>query len=71
MPRRTRAAQTQRSEHWLRVAVNECTQFYNAQVQTELHLDSADPIEWLSPVMSDGYAEYYDEAFLERLRIEG
>src|SRR6266851_5656097 len=29
----------------------------------------AERIEWLSPVKSDEYAEYYDEEFLERLGI--
>ena len=32
--------------------------------------DAAEAIEWRSPIESDQYAEYYDEAFLERLGIE-
>jgi hypothetical protein len=27
-------------------------------------------VEWVSPVKSDGYAEYYDQAFLARLGLD-
>jgi len=69
MPRRPRPARSERSEHWLRVAVNERTDFLNAHIRHVLPLTASDEIEWLSPVASDGFAEYYDEAFLERLGI--
>jgi hypothetical protein len=69
MPRRLRPAQSQRSEHWLRVAVNERTDVLNFHVRQTLHLAANDPIEWLSPIAEDAFAEYYDEAFLERLKV--
>jgi hypothetical protein len=68
MPRRDRPHNTHRSEHWLRVAINEVPSRFNAQVARVFAWEEAN-IEWLSPVMDDDYAEYYDAAFLEGLGI--
>lgn len=70
MPRRPRPQQTSRSEHWLRVAVNERTATFDAQVRDALALPADESIEWLSPVASDGYAEYYDRSFLTLLGVD-
>jgi hypothetical protein len=69
MPRRPRPPGSSRSEHWLRVAVNACQAALNQRVQLALHLAPSDAITWLSPVGDDDFAEYYDEAFLERLGL--
>jgi hypothetical protein len=69
MPRRTRPPETQRSEHWLRVAVNQHTDALNFKISSEFGWDAPDRIDWLSPIESDGYAEYFDEEFLDRLGI--
>ncbi|NMQ06847.1 hypothetical protein E4Q08_17125 [Candidatus Accumulibacter phosphatis] len=69
MPRRTRPATTQRSEHWLRVAVNQYEVVLNQRVQTALGIDATDTIEWLSPVRSDDFAEYFDQEFVDRLGL--
>jgi hypothetical protein len=70
MPRRERPAETTRSEHWLRVAVNEATAAFDSRVAQAFKWDAADPISWLSPVgTEDAYAEYYDLAFLDRLGL--
>ena len=69
MPRRKRPRVTTRSEHWLRVAVNEHTDQLNSLVERAFGWYTNDPITWLSPLASDDYAEYYDESFLKLLGI--
>ena len=71
MPRRERPAETQRSEHWLRIAVNERRGLLNARMAEAFGwpLSSDDPILWLSPIREDEYAEYFDQAFLDRLQL--
>lgn len=69
MPRRERPAETQRSEHWLRTAVNDHPDTLNALVSDLFAWDAADRIKWLSPIASDNYAEYSDQDFLNRLGI--
>ncbi len=69
MPRRQRPADTTRSEHWLRVAVNDVTDALNARVAQAFGWPSHDRIRWLSPLACDRYAEYYDQAFLDRLDL--
>lgn len=69
MPRRPRPPTARRSEHWLRVAVNEWTKQFDAQVRQALNLAASEEITWLSPVRADKYAEYFDDSFLDRLQI--
>lgn len=69
MPRRDRPAETQRSEHWLRVAVNDRTEALNTRVRYQFGWRDSEQIEWLSPVRADAYAEYYDDTFLECLGV--
>lgn len=69
MPRRKRPASTTRSEHWLRVAVNERSDYFNAAVSREFGWASTDRLCWVSPVKDDEFAEYYDQAFLDRLGL--
>jgi hypothetical protein len=52
----------------MRVAANEASAALNQKIITAYGWGDED-IEWLSPVASDEYAEYYDEAFLELLGI--
>ena len=68
MPRRERPKNTQRSEHWLRVAVNEVQSRLNSRVASVFGWRDQ-RIEWLSPLKDDDYAEYFDAAFLERLGV--
>jgi hypothetical protein len=69
MPRRDRPSATERSEHWLRKAVNEHTSALNSRVASVFGWNPQDRIEWLSPLASDSYAEYFDEGFIERLGL--
>jgi hypothetical protein len=70
MPRRERPADVERSEHWLRIAVNEHTDELNDAIKNAFGWPSAERIDWRSPLKSDGYAEYYDSEFLTQLGIE-
>lgn len=70
MPRRPRPQKTSRSEHWLRVAVNEQTTAFDSHVREALGFPTDELIEWLSPVASDEYAEYYDQSFLTLLGVD-
>jgi hypothetical protein len=69
MPRRPRPPETQRSEHWLRKAVNEHQDALNSLISQQFGWDNCHRIEWLSPLASDEYAEYYDDDFLYRLGV--
>ncbi len=69
MPRRARPPETQRSEHWLRVVVNQRQGDFDSKVRSIFGWPPAEKIEWRSPVQEDAYAEYYDDAFLERLGL--
>jgi hypothetical protein len=70
MPRRERPAETERSEPWLRMAVNDRTNDLNDMVKGLFGWPSSERIDWRSPLRSDDYAEYYDGEFLTRLGIE-
>jgi hypothetical protein len=69
MPRRKRPSLTSRSEHWTRLAVNEHCDALNSLVAKLFGWNSSEQIEWLSPIASDDYAEYYDKEFIEKLGI--
>jgi hypothetical protein len=69
MPRRDRPAETQRSERCLRVVVNDYSQLLNARITKALGWSQSESISWLSPLREDGYAEYYDQDFLNRLGL--
>ncbi len=66
MPRRSRPPTTTRSEHWLRVMVNDYPNYLNDRIAKEFRWGNA-AIEWRSPLREDEYAEYYDQEFLVRL----
>ena len=69
MPRRERPGKTKRSEHWMRVAVNEDADVLNQKIIQLFNWPSNEQIHWVSPVKEDEYAEYYDQEFLDRLSI--
>lgn len=70
MPRWKRPLKTTRSEHWIRTAVNECPAALNVLVSQRFGWNQSERIEWLSPIASDEYAEYSDDEFLTRLRVQ-
>jgi hypothetical protein len=54
---------------WIQRAVNERPELLNETILPRL--PGASSIEWLSPLREDGYAEYRDASFLERIREQG
>src|SRR5438876_1148525 len=70
MSRETRPPQTTRSEHWLRVLINHRPDLLAMQISATFGWPADETITWLSPLVSDGYAEYRDDDFLSRLGIQ-
>lgn len=70
MPKRKRPQTTQRSEHWIRVAVNECTCALNSLICKTFDWSDDEQIDWVSPITEDNFSEYYDKEFLARLGID-
>jgi hypothetical protein len=57
------------SQKWIQTLVNEKPHLLNSILARELGLSADDRIAWLSPLCSDGYAEYSDHASLDRLGV--
>ena len=56
------------SQRWLQLAVNRCPTVIDRAIRSA-DIDLSDSIEWMSPLESDGFAEYQDSAFTDRLGI--
>ena len=69
MARVLRPAETTRSEHWLRVAVNDRPDALDAAVRGAFGWGDGEAVEWVSPMADDDFAEYSDGDFLARLGI--
>jgi hypothetical protein len=61
---------TKGSQKWIQVLVNNKTDIINNLIKTSLHLPLEEEIYWRSPLATDDYAEYKDEAFLHALKIQ-
>ena len=70
MPRRKRPGKTTRSEHWLRVLVSEYPTVLDAAISRAFGWHPDTSVDWVSPKVDDDYAEYYDQAFIDRLRLK-
>lgn len=55
---------------WIREAVNARQYLLDNDIRDELSLLSDSPLEWVSPVSADEYAEYSDQEFLDQLGIK-
>jgi hypothetical protein len=63
-------AQAQRgSQKWIQKLVNEKPELLNSHIAKELKLPDDDYVLWLSPLKSEGYAEYFDQASLDKLCV--
>ena len=49
---------------------NQHADLFSRRVRDACRLQSEERIEWVSPLKSDGFAEYRDGAFLQRLGVE-
>ena len=68
MARHLQARATRGSQKWLQDLVNDCPELLDAAIRREASEISA-PIEWVSPLARDGFAEYRDAEFLKRLGV--
>ena len=57
------------SQRWLQLAVNRCPGVIDEAIAKAIGPEHGGSIQWLSPLESDGFTEYQDDAFLERLSI--
>jgi hypothetical protein len=57
------------SQKWLQLAVNQAPDLLDRAIATHVRSAASGKITWLSPLDDDRYAEYRDEAFLEKLGL--
>lgn len=57
------------SQRWLQLAVNRCPNILDEAIAKAIDLEHGETIKWLSPLESDGFTEYRDNAFLECLGL--
>ena len=69
MSRTPRPEKTTRSEHWLRLLVNEHPELLDAQLRRSFGWPESEEITWVSPLADDEYAEYRDAQALEKLAV--
>jgi hypothetical protein len=55
------------SQRWLQIAVNRAPETLNAPLRQAMSLGTDDAIDWRSPREDDGFLEYRDGTFLDRL----
>jgi hypothetical protein len=58
------------SQKWIQILVNENVELLNTNIKRNLNLRQNEDIQWLSPLKTDEYAEYRDQAFLDLLGIK-
>jgi len=58
------------SQKWIQKLVNEKPELLNLQIRRNLKFSEDENIQWLSPLKSDRYAEYRDQAFINLLDVE-
>ena len=56
------------SQKWLQILVNDCPELLEREICGKLK-SSPGEFQWLSPLKCDGYKEYKDSEFLDRLEI--
>ena len=57
------------SQRWLQVAVNRCPGIIDGAIADTVGLAPGETIQWVSPLESDGFREYRDNPFLDRIGI--
>ena len=67
MPRAPQKQATRGSQKWLQLLVNQTPHLLDSAIAPHLSLSPTDKITWLSPLATDRYAEYRDDAFLKKL----
>jgi len=70
MSRVARSPARKGSQRWIQKLVNERPEILNSQIRKNLDLPNEERISWLSPLEDEGYKEYQDEAFMEKLQVK-
>jgi len=60
---------TKGSQKWLQIGVNEYPEILNDAIRSSIGLTSDAKIQWLSPLASEDYVEYRDQAFITKLGL--
>ena len=55
------------SKKWIQKLINEKPDILNKNIFENLNIQNSERIKWLSPLAKDHYAEFYDEAFLNKV----
>jgi hypothetical protein len=58
------------SQRWFQKLVNDKPEILNSRIRSALNLSEEEHVEWRSPLKSDYYAEYRDDAFLNLLNVK-
>jgi hypothetical protein len=58
------------SQKWIRILVNKCPEILNAYIRCKIPSLSERDIIWLSPLEREGFKEYQDDAFLEKIGLQ-
>jgi len=61
---------TKGSKKWLQKLINEKPHLLDMKIKKELSLPKDERIHWLSPLKEDGYLEYGDQYFVDKLGIK-
>ena len=69
MGRFPQPAASKGSQKWVQMIINEKPKFLNEKIRRKLNLQKDEDIQWLSPLKRDGYAEYRDQEFVDRLGV--
>jgi hypothetical protein len=67
MVQRHRGPAERGSQKWIQFLVNEKPRILDSRIARELDLSEDDRITWLSPLKTEGYVEYFDQASLDKL----
>jgi len=70
MAQQNRGPAKKGSRKWIQILVNEKPHLLDSFIARELNLSEEDNINWLSPLRNEGYAEYFDEASLDKLGVQ-
>ena len=57
------------SKKWVQKLINQKSRILNSGIKKELDLPEDEQICWLSPLKGDGYREYCDQDFIDKLGI--
>ena len=57
------------SQKRIQILINQWPELLNSRIKNNLGFNESEEIEWRSPLAKDDYAEYRDQAFIEKLGV--